>query len=150
MRSLPISTTSSDPRREMIRKKLAQCAGNPADANTIAAATVDLWLQISARLVPVLGARGVEVLFGRTLYLAGSSFSWLGGAGDRGRGTPSIDVIRARLGRQEAAVAAPAACEFLFLFTVLLATLIGNSLTDRLLGPVWALALPPGERENGL
>lgn len=145
-----MSTAGSDPRREMIRKKLAQCAGNPADANTSAAATVALWLQISARLVPVIGARGVEVLFGRTLYLAGKSFSWLGGAADRGRGTPSIDVIRARLGRQEAAVAAAASCEFLFVFAGLLATLIGDSLTDRLLGPVWVLALPPRERENGL
>jgi hypothetical protein len=133
----------------MIRKKLAQGAENPADAMTIAAATVALWLQISARLVPVLGARGVEVLFSRALFLAGSSYSWLGGAWDRGRGAPSIDVVRARLGRQEAAVAVPASCEFLFVFTVLLATLIGDSLTDRLLGPVWALALPPGERENG-
>jgi hypothetical protein len=32
---------------------------------------------------------------------------------------------------------------------VLLATLIGDSLTDRLLGPVWALPVPASVRESG-
>jgi hypothetical protein len=150
MRSLPMSTANSESRREMIRKKLAQCAGNASDANRIAAAMVALRLQISARLAPVIGARGVDVLFSRAVYLCARSFSWLGVAGDRARGTNSVDDISARIERQGAAVAAAASCEFLYTFTVLLATLIGDSLTDRLLGPVWAPALPPSERESGL
>ena len=145
-----MSTADCEPRREMIRKKLVQCAGNASDANMIAAATVALWLQISARLAPVIGARGVDVLFSRTLYLARRSFSWLGVAGDRQLGNASLDSIRARLGRQGAATATAASCEFLHTFTVLLATLIGDSLADRLLGPVWTLALRPFERESGL
>jgi hypothetical protein len=150
MRSLPMSTADPEPRREMIRKKVAQCAGSASDANRIAAAMVALWLQISARLVPVIGARGVDVLFSRTVYLSARSFSWLGVAGNRARGTNSVDDVSARIERQGAAVAAAASCEFLCTLTVLLATLIGDSLTDRLLGPVWALALPPCERESGL
>jgi hypothetical protein len=46
-------------------------------------------------------------------------------------------------------VAAAASCEFLFIFTELLATLIGSSLTDRLLDSVWALAAPSSELESG-
>jgi hypothetical protein len=145
-----MSTAGSEPRREMIRKKLAQGAESTADANLIAAATVAVWLEIVARLVPVIGTRGVDVLFSRTLHLAKRSFAWLGVPADRERDTVSVDDIRARLGRQEAPLAAAASCEFLFIFMVLLATLIGDSLTDRLLGPVWAQALPPPEREPGL
>ncbi len=144
-----MSTAGSERRREMIRKKLAQCAGNVSDANMIAAAMVALCLRISARLAPVIGARGVDVLFSRTLYVARRSFSLLGVAGDWQLGPAFLDSIRARLGRQEAATAEAASCEFLYAFTVLLATLIGDSLTDRLLGPVWALALPTSERESG-
>jgi hypothetical protein len=151
MRSLPMLPAGSEPRREVIRKKLAQGAESADDANMIAAATVAVWLEISARLAPVIGTRGVDVLFSRTLHLAKRSFSWLGVPADRERDAVSVDDIRARLGRQEASAAAAASCEFLFIFTVLLATLIGDSLTDRLLGPVWAQALPPPpERERGL
>jgi len=137
-----MSTAGSEPRREMIRKKLAQSAGMASDANSVAAATVAQWLQISARLNPVIGSHGVDVLFSRTLYLAGRSFSWLSVAGDQQLGAPSLEVIRARLGRQQTPVAVTASCEFLIVFTELLATLIGDSLTDRLLDPVWALAAP--------
>jgi hypothetical protein len=143
-----MSTAGSEARREMIRKKLAQSAGKASDANTIAVATVAQWLQISARLTPVIGSHGLEVLFSRTLYLAGRSYSWLGVAGDRHLGAPPLDVIRARLGRQQAPVAAAASCEFMFIFTELLATLIGDSLTGRLLDPVWAPAVPSSDLEN--
>src|ERR1700722_4188138 len=117
MRSLPMSTAGCEPRRETIRKKLAQSAGKASDGNTIAATTVAQWLQISARLTPVIGSHGLEVLFGRTVYLAGRSYSWLGVAGDRQLGVPPLDVIRARIGRQQAPVAAAASCEFMFIFT---------------------------------
>jgi hypothetical protein len=143
-----MSTAGSEPRREIIRKKLAQSAGKESDANTIAAAAVAQWLQISARLKPVIGSHGVDVLFSRTVYLAGKSYPWLGVAGDGRLGAPCLDVIRARLGRQQAPVAAAAGCEFLFIFTELLATLIGDSLTDRLLDPVWALAAPSPDMES--
>jgi hypothetical protein len=144
-----MSSADAEPRREMIRKKLAQCAGNASDANMIAAAMVALWRQISARLAPVIGARGVDVLFSRTLYLARTSFSSVGVTGDTQLGPASLDSITASLGRQGAGVAESASCEFLYSFTVLLAALIGDSLTDRLLGPVWALALPTSGQENG-
>ena len=142
-------TAGSENRREMIRKKVAQCAGSVLDATAIAAATVAIWQQIAARLTPVIGARGVDVLFNRTLHLTSMSIPCLAIVGDRGRGTVPIDGIGARLGRQDAPVAAAASREFLFTFTVLLATLIGDSLTDRLLGPVWALPVPASERESG-
>ncbi len=148
--SFPMSTAGSESRREMIRRKLAQGAGSASDANAIAAATVAIWLQVSARLTPVIGARGVDVLFKRTLFATRRSLPWLAVPEDPQGGAVSLDSFRARLGRQEATVAAAASCEFLFAFTVLLATLIGDSLTDRLLSPAWALALPAPGRENRL
>jgi hypothetical protein len=145
-----MSTAGSEARREAIQKKLARCAGGESDAKALAVATASIWPQFSVRLAPVIGARGVEILFNRALYLASTSFPFLAVVANRGRGTAALEAIRARIGQQDASVAAAASCEFLFTFTVLLATLIGDSLTDRLLGPVWALPLPGSERESGL
>jgi hypothetical protein len=132
----------------MIRRKLAQCTGSTADAIAIAAATVAIWPQIAARLAPVIGARGADALFNRALHLTSLSFPWLAVAADRGRGTALLDGIRARLRRQEAAAATAASQEFLYTFTELLADMIGDSLTDRLLGPVWDLPASAFKRET--
>ena len=150
MRSVPMSTARSEARREAIQKKLAQCAGGESDAKAFAVAAVSIWPQFSARLAPVIGARGVEILFNRTLYLTSMSFPFLAIAANRRHGSAPLEAIRAQIGQQDAPVAAAVSCEFLFTFTVLLATLIGDSLTDRLLAPAWALPLPGSERERGL
>ena len=143
-----MSTAGPEARREAIRRKLAQCAGGESDAKAFAVATASIWPQFSAQLAPVIGARGVDILFKRALYLTSTSFPFLATAGDRGRDTAPLDDLRAQIGQQDAPVAAAASCEFLFSFTVLLATLIGDSLTERLLGPVWALPLPASGREK--
>jgi hypothetical protein len=139
-----MSTAGSEARREVIRKRLAQCAGGDSDANALAAATVATWSQISARLAPLIGTRGVDTLLSRTVYRTSVYFPWLAMARDSERGAAPLDGLRERLARQDAPVAAAASCEFLLTFTVLLATLIGDSLTDRLLDPVWAPPPPPG------
>ena len=145
-----MSTAGFEARREAIRKKLAQCVGGESDAQAFAVAAVSIWPQFSARLAPVIGARGVDILFNRALFLASRSFPFLAIAGNRGRGTAPLEAIRAQIGQQDAPVAAAVSCELLFIFTALLATLIGDSLTDRLLGPVWALPLSASERERAL
>jgi hypothetical protein len=140
-------TTGSEHRRKMIRNKLAQYAGSTSNASAIAAATVTIWPQISARLAPVIGAGGVDVLLDRSLHLTSASFPWLTRDADRGR-TSALDGIKTCLGRQEASAALAASGELLSAFSELLATLIGDSLTDRLLGPVWALPIAAPRQES--
>jgi hypothetical protein len=141
-------TAGSGQRRKMIRNKLAQYAGSTPDAHAIAAATVAIWPQISAQLAPVIGARGVDVLLDRSLHLTSVSFPWLTSGAEHGR-TLVLGDIKTCLGRQEAAAAAAASCELVSAFCELLATLIGDSLTDRLLGPVWALPMAAPRQESG-
>jgi hypothetical protein len=143
-----MSTATSRLRRDVIRDKLMQCAGKAPDANAIAAATVAIWPQVVVRLAPVIGVRGIDALFRRTLHLTSRSFPCV--SGDVGHGTAALDAISARLRREDASTAAAASCLLLFAFTELLADLIGESLTDRLLAPVWALPGPASEREKRL
>ena len=138
----------SDLRREAIRATLAHRAGDSPDASAVAEATIGTWHQVSARLAPVIGARGVDVLFRRALHLTSTAFPWLATAGEHGDGAGSIANFRARLETRETAAAAEASHALLVTFTELLATLIGSSLTERLLGSIWTPPPPASEQET--
>ena len=132
--------TDSDLCREAIRRTLRQRAGDSPDAIAIARASSEIWLQMSAQLTPVIGGNGVEAILQRSLYLTSAAFPWLASS-DEHIGHESLpERISTCLAGCEPVVAAQASSSLLITFTELLATLIGNSLTMRLLGPVWAHA----------
>lgn len=144
-----MSTTSDDPHREAIRRTLARSAGEDPDARSIAEATLDTWRRVADRLTPVIGARGVDALFSRSLHVTGKAFSWLVAmAGNDGSSAALLAGLKVRLAGQEPAAAAEASHALLVNFTELLATLIGASLTERLLAPVWLPPSPESERET--
>ncbi|MEJ0037971.1 MAG: hypothetical protein WDO68_18160 [Gammaproteobacteria bacterium] len=128
---------------------MARGAGKTPDAKAIAAAAADTWPRVTARLAPVIGARGVEVLFRRALHLTSTAFPWLQLAADHEGGVATLESVTTRLAGQEASSAALASCALLVTFTELLVTLIGESLTERLLGPVWAPPLTAPQQETG-
>jgi hypothetical protein len=144
-----MSMTGAELRREAIRDMLARCTGESADARAVAKATADIWPQVASRLVPVIGPRGVDVLFGRALHQTSTVFPWLRSVGDHGSGVAALDNLETCLAGQKKTSAAEASRALLMNFTELLATLIGESLTERLLGPVWAPPLPASEQEIG-
>jgi hypothetical protein len=125
-----------------VRRTVLEGAGDRPDAVAVARSTVATWRQLDARLAPVIGKRGVEVLFVRATHLSSRSFPWLGGNRDA-VGNP-LETLRGRLESREGPVAADAACTVLVTFAALLATLIGDSLSKRLLAPV----LTPASNEE--
>ena len=135
-------------RREAIRRTLAQRAGGTPDTSAIAEATFSTWRQMAARLAPLIGARGVDVLFSRSLHLTSKAFPWVAIAGDHADSAASLASFKACFETRETAVAAEASYALLLTFTELLETLIGESLTERLLGPIWAPPLPVFEKES--
>ena len=143
-----MSTQKSALYREAIRAALMCRAGNAPDASMVAEATLNIWHQITAWLAPVIGARGVEVLFSRSLHLTSSAFPWLVNAGDHGDNAALLAGLRACLTGSAANVATEASYTLLVTFTELLSTLIGESLTERLLRPVWALPSPTSAQET--
>ena len=136
-------------RHAAIGSLLAERAGKSPDASAVSRAIGSIWPEVAARLAPVIGARGVDVLFARALHQTSSAFPWLQIAGDHGNGVAALETLRTCLAGQETAAATEGSHALLMNFTELLATLIGESLTDRLLGPVWAPSLPASEQETG-
>lgn len=126
--------------REAIRKTLRLRTGDSPDALAVARATSEIWLQMSAQLAPVIGGNGVDAILQRSLHLTSVVFPWLASSdGEMDNATFPVR-ISVLLAGCEPVVAAQASASLLITFTELLATLIGNSLTERLLAPVWIAA----------
>jgi hypothetical protein len=134
--------------RETIRTTLEQRAGNLPGSNATSEATATTWRLVEAQLVPVIGARGLDVLFRRALHQTTTAFPWLAVAVDRGGSTGPLPSLMACLAAQRTATASDAAYALLFTFAELLATLIGEALTERLLAPVWARPSLPSVQET--
>jgi hypothetical protein len=108
-----------------------------ADAAQIAAAVGVLWQEIETALAPILGQQGVAALFGRSLHLTGLRYTWMV---SRREGVPSVmdlTTLKAAFSRQSSAEAAAAGSALLQAFYELLSSLVGPSLTERLLRSIW-------------
>lgn len=143
---VPMSTTDSY--REKLRITLAERAGGTPDANTVAEATISTWHQVAVQLIPVIGVGGVEVIFNRSLHLTCTAFPWLTILGDHRDSAVLLANIKTRLTGHKPDAAAEASYTLLVTFVELLTTLIGESLTERLLSSVWEPPLPSSEQEN--
>ena len=140
--------TDRDLYREAIRRTLRQRAGDSPDAPAIAKATAETWLLMSAQLTPVIGGNGVDAILKRSVHLTSVVFPWLS-VPDAQLDVDSLPVrISVLLAGREPVAAAQASSSLLITFTELLATLIGNSLTRRLLDPVWITSPGVVEQEK--
>ncbi|SFJ23954.1 hypothetical protein SAMN04488082_10286 [Desulfomicrobium apsheronum] len=140
--------TDRDLCREAIRRTLRRRAGDLPDSLAIAQATSEIWHLMSAQVTPVIGDNGLDAILKRALLLTSVVFPWLASLD----GQLDNDSFPARMTElmagRESVVAAQAGSSLLITFTELLATLIGNSLTRRLLDPVWEVDFVVTEQEK--
>ena len=123
-------------------------AGNARDASAVAEATLNIYHQISALLAPIIGVRGLDALFSRSLHLTSKAFPWLVIAGDNTDKAALLAILKARLAGSETNDAIEASYALFVTFTELLSALIGESLTRLLLSPVWALPSQKNDQET--
>lgn len=121
---------------------LADRVTDGADAEQVADAIVAIWLEIEQALHPIIGHRGVAALYNRSLHLTAVAYPWL--AIDQPAVPAAVDPsrLRAALVQQTAAEAAVGGSALFQTFHELLASLVGASLTDRLLRSVWTHSSP--------
>jgi len=110
--------------------------GSDADAASVAAAGCSIWRRITEILSPIIGGLGVAALYKRSLHLTRVAHPWLPGPHDDPGGLDNLDVLQRALASQTASIAAAANTALLVNFHDLLSSLIGPSLTERLLGSV--------------
>ena len=131
-----MTDTGEDARRLAIRQTLARSAGAGSGAAALSAAFFGLWQQTARQLAPVIGARGVDVLFSRALHLTARRFPWLPTPAHDNSAAP-LEVLQTCLAGRSAPEASEAGETLLLTFTGLLAGMVGESLTRRLLGADW-------------
>ncbi len=93
------------------------------------------WDAVHAALAPVIGQGGVAALYKRALHLARNDYPWLAAAYDAAAAPGDFSSLRAALCGQDAATAAAAHDTLMRTLNDLLVSLIGPSLTERLLKP---------------
>ena len=113
---------------------LARLADQGASAAQIAEALLDAWQGMHEALAPVIGQRGVAALFSRALHVTGNEFPWMAAAPLDAAGTINLAALRAAVAARHRIDAASASDAFLHHFNALLSSLIGQSLTDQLIG----------------
>jgi hypothetical protein len=137
-----------NPRHAAIRSALEQRRGHDAGTSAIAEAAMALSREVTDRLTPMIGSRGVDAIISRSLQLTTPAFPWLGLAGEHLDGVGSLASFKARLEVRDPMAATEASVALLVAFTDMLVTMIGASLTDRLLDPIWAPPAPASAKEN--
>jgi len=124
----------------------SRTTGNPrvsqvaaeADAAQVADAFVKTWRAIETALTPIIGSKGVAALYNRSLHLASSAHPWLAVLRESDATAIDLVALKSLATQQTGALAAGGADALLQTFYQLLGSLIGPSLTERLLRSVWA------------
>lgn len=119
-----------------------------ADATQVADAVAAVWSDIDQALHPIIGQRGVLALYNRSLKLAAARHPWLADGHPGALAAIDASALHAALARQQPAEALAAGQALLVGFRELLSSLIGASLTDRLLGSVWGPAPEASAQDN--
>ncbi len=116
---------------------VAHLTSEESDASRIADKAVLTWHDIDAALSPIVGERGVAALYKRSLYLTRADYPWLGAAYDSALAPGDFAELHNALSQQPGKDVAAATSALLQKFSDLLTSLIGGSLTERLLRSVW-------------
>jgi len=130
-------SSNTDDSSEEIAAWLMRAAGAGAGSKEVVATIVAVFQDLDGALTPIIGPRGVAALFHRSLHLAVRSQPLLAAAQTGTPTTMDLNGLKMQLAAQTPAVAVAAAGVLLHTFHDLLGTLIGASLTERLLRSVW-------------
>lgn len=134
--------------RQAIQRALTREAGTDADTKTLAAATLRVYDALAGQLAPLIGDGGVRALTARSLHLVQRDFPWLAEAQEPDPSKGPLAQLGFYMERQEPAVAAEAATAALAALGGLLETLIGATLTMRVLRAAWPSAFPGETRQE--
>jgi len=134
-----MSTLSEESRQ--IVASLAHRVGPNADIEKVAQAIISTLQNMGAALTSIIGPQGVTALYRRSLHLCASNHPRLAGTYDSVQTSMDLTALSSVLAKQSEADALFFGEVLLTTYYELLTTLIGPSLTVRLLSGVWEPSL---------
>ena len=120
-----------------LAETLALRLGPHASSDHLADVISSTCLEISEALDPVLGQTGVSALFQRSLNRTLKAHPWLAAMEQDMHAPVHVENLKFIFSQQSPETAALGGTEFLTSFCQLLSSLIGPSLTEQLLQPIW-------------
>ena len=132
----------------VVVRRIIVAAGEPPDSASVASASIRAWTRVVAQLAPIIGPRGVDSLFRRSVQLTRADYPWLEAGPESPDGAFPAEAFEACLAVRDPEAAAEASIELLAAFTELLETLVGPGLARRLLEPAWIVPSPPETKES--
>ncbi|MBK1715504.1 hypothetical protein [Rubrivivax gelatinosus] len=123
--------------RDSIASFLDGGVSTGASSEEIATRVVTTLQDVERALVPIIGQRGMVALYKRSLHLSRALYPWLPQSADASGFAVDFAALTGSLENRTPAEVAAAGAQLLTRLRHLLATLIGESLTERLLLPVW-------------
>jgi len=112
------------------------------DTDNVVAAAINRWELIATQVVSIVGDGGFSALYVRSLPLAQATFSWLPAHLLSPQTDARFALLKASLEEQTPELAGAANHLLLITFTDILASLIGEDLTIRILHSVWSNDAP--------
>ena len=118
-------------RHQRIKSLIASPTGR------VAAASITLWEQMASQIIMIVGEDGFNSLYARSLFLSQRTFPWLAAPSLPPNTDQRFAELKMSLEGQAPAQASEANSLLLITFTDILASLIGEQLTTRILRLAW-------------
>ncbi len=118
-------------RHHIIESLMAQHPEKVADA------AINLWEQMATQIISIVGEGGFNSLYARSVFLAQSTFPWLAASALSPQADHRFATLKKCFEEQAPAQASAANNLLLVTFTDILASLIGEQLTTRILRSAW-------------
>ncbi|MGK5081477.1 hypothetical protein [Janthinobacterium sp. HLX7-2] len=106
------------------------------DPGAVADVSIRLWERLAAELNQIIGERGVDSMYARSVHQSQKQFSWLTRHPPQAR-EAAMDTLRADLRGQPDSVACLASTAMMMHFINTLILLIGELLTNSILLKAW-------------
>jgi len=100
-------------------------------------AELALWEQMASQILPIVGEGGFNSLYARSVFLTQATFPWLAAYSPSPQTEHRFAELKRCLDGQTPAQASAANRLLLITFTDILASLIGEQLTTRILRAAW-------------
>jgi hypothetical protein len=123
--------------RQIALKALAERAASSAEPAAVGAAVQRAYDDLARAAAPLIGQVGLDALTGRTLYLLEGQYRWLALSREPGQWTGPFAQIVFSLKQQTPALGMEAGGAIFATLAGLIATLLGEALTTRLLQEAW-------------
>lgn len=120
------------PLNQVIKIPATQSSSEVVDA------VIDLWESLSAQIISIIGEGGFNSLYARSLFLTQATYPWLATGALSSQTDQRFAELRVGFEAQTSEVTSAANSQLLFTFTDILASLIGEQLTTRILSSAWS------------